>query len=122
MVWVIAAVERFGGHPAFLLEGVADRQCTGAGFRGVCEIGRLISEVFCVSEDLSDVVKPRNHIYAGRGTLVDGGFVTECLVGVVGAALGFCVKEIHVSKLGNRHVSAHFFQQDASDYSFRVTH
>ena len=45
---------------------------------------------------------------AAQYTQVDG-FVTQCLVGVVGAALGFCVKEIHIIKLGNCHVSAQFF-------------
>ena len=111
-----------GRHPPFLLEGIAHRHRTGAGFRGVCEISRFISEMFGVGEKLPHVVEARDDIHAGGGALVNRGTVAKCLANVVGAALGFYVKEIHASKLGNRHVSAQFSQQDASGYSFRVSH
>ena len=57
MIRIIPTVKGFGGHPAFLLKGIADRQRPRAGFCRIGEVGDLASEVFRICEDLAHVIK-----------------------------------------------------------------
>ena len=92
MIRIVTAIERFRRYPSLFLESIAHPAGPRARFCSIGEIDRFVREMFGVGQNLADVFEASDDIHSRRWALVDGSFVSQRLVGLIGALLGLEIK------------------------------